>query len=129
MVVVKEFLGRNDMTNAEAIEEIKSRISTTEYVGGSYVDCVDLEALKLAVKALEAQEWIPCKERLPEDEQLVLVTYKTTDRLHICRYHDDGSRNQWYSLNDMCRAYKNVVLAWKPLPEPYKEDGDGDEDR
>ena len=68
--------------------------------------------------------WIPVSERLPEDEQFVLATYKTTDRIHVCQYHEDGSRNQWYSLNDMCRAHNNVVLAWMPLPEPYREEGE-----
>ena len=72
--------------------------------------------------------WIPCSEKLPEDEQIVLVTYKTTDRLHMCQYHEDGSRNQWYSFNDMCRAHNNVVAAWMPLPEPYKGGGQNGSD-
>lgn len=64
--------------------------------------------------------WIPVAERLPEDEQNVLVTYKTTNKIHLCQYHDDGSRNPWYSYIDQCRAHMNVVLAWMPLPEAYK---------
>lgn len=66
--------------------------------------------------------WIPVTERLPEDEEDVLVTYKTTDKIHPCQYHADGSKNPWYSYIDKCRAYMNVVLAWMPLPEPYKGD-------
>ena len=69
----------------------------------------------------DVQHWIPCSERLPEDEQNVLVTYKTTDKIHPCQYHADGSKNPWYSYIDQCRAHMNVVLAWMPLPEPYKE--------
>ena len=69
--------------------------------------------------------WIPVTERLPEDEQNVLVTYKTTDKIHPCQYHDDGSRNPWYSYIDQCRAHMNVVLAWMPLPEAWKGDKDG----
>lgn len=65
------------------------------------------------------QEWIPVSERLPEDGENVLVTYKTTDKIHPCQYHDDGSRNPWYSYIDQCREHMNVVLAWIPLPEPY----------
>ena len=65
--------------------------------------------------------WIPCSERLPEDGQNVLVTYRTTNKIHPCQYHDDGSRNPWYSYIDQCRAYMNVVTAWMPMPEPYKE--------
>lgn len=69
----------------------------------------------------DALRWIPCSERLPEDGQNVLVAYRTTDKIRPCQYHDDGSRNPWYSYLDNCRAYSNVVIAWMPLPEPYKE--------
>lgn len=85
-------------------------------------ECV--EEVRHAPTVEPEPKWIPVRERLPEDEQFVLVTYKTTDRIHVCQYHEDGSRNQWYSLNDMCRAHNNVVLAWMPLPEPYREEGD-----
>ena len=67
--------------------------------------------------------WIPCSERLPEDEQEILFSTKT-GRTHSGKYHDDGSANQWYSHRDKARAWNNVVNAWKPLPEPYREDGD-----
>lgn len=58
--------------------------------------------------------WIPVSERLPEDGMTVLVTCKTRRgttfvRAGYCAY---GS---WH-LN--CEG----VTAWKPLPEPYKED-------
>lgn len=69
-------------------------------------------------------EWIPCSERLPKRDELVLVTYKTTDRIHLCRYLDDGSENPWWSYIDDCCAWNNVVLAWMPLPKPYRKDGE-----
>ena len=84
-------------------------------------------ARKLMVDAPEVKpepKWIPVSERLPEDGQNILVTYKTTDKIHPCQYHDDGSRNPWYSYIDQCRAHMNVILAWMPLPEPYREEGD-----
>ena len=72
-------------------------------------------------------EWIPCSERLPKRDELVLVTYKTTDRIHLCRYIDDGSENPWWSYIDDCCAWNNVVLAWMPLPKPYREESEADE--
>lgn len=93
-------------------------------------DTIEMLSAKLHASQMERSSqyyhggWIPCSERLPEGEQFVLVTYKTTDRIHVCQYHEDGSRNQWYSLNDMCRAHNNVVVAWMPLPEPYRKEGD-----
>ena len=123
------------MTNRDAInilEEVMMLDDTMYAYNPSY-----LGALDMAITALEAEEtwyatheyppktrWIPCSERLPEDGQNVLVTYKTTDKIHPCQYHDDGSRNPWYSYIDQCRAHMNVVLAWMPIPEPYREEGD-----
>ena len=64
--------------------------------------------------------WIPVTERLPNRDELVLVTYKTTSKIHLCKYLDDGSENSWWSYIDDCCAWNNVILAWMPLPEPYK---------
>lgn len=66
-------------------------------------------------------EWIPVSERLPKRDELVLVTYKTANEIHLCKYLDDGSVYPWWSYIDGCRAWNNVVLAWQPLPEPYRE--------
>ena len=83
------------------------------------------KANQIILEALSAEaEWIPCSERLPKRDELVLVTYKTTDRIHLCRYIDDGSENPWWSYIDDCCAWNNVVLAWMPLPKPYREDGE-----
>lgn len=105
------------MTNEEAIKILKSKMDGS--VDTSYEWA---ETVRMAIKALKQPEpqWIPVTERLPEDEQNVLVTYKTTDKIHPCQYHADGSKNPWYSYIDQCRAHMNVVLAWMPLPEPYK---------
>lgn len=68
----------------------------------------------------EAVRWIPVSEQLPEGEQKVLFSTKT-GRVHLGRYHNDNSVNQWYSSLDKMRAWNNVVNAWMPLPEPYKD--------
>ena len=44
------------MTREEAVSIIEERIHVTEYVGSSYVDCVDIEALRIAIKALEQEQ-------------------------------------------------------------------------
>ena len=81
-----------------------------------------VNAIKDLPSAQSEHKWIPCSERLPEDGENVLVTYKTTDKIHPCQYHDDGSRNPWYSYIDQCREHMNVVLAWMPLQEPYQSE-------
>ena len=99
------------MTNEEAIKWLG--YSKQGEVGKA------VEALDMAIKALEQTTWIPVSERLPEDEQEILFSTKT-GRVHSGKYYDDDSANQWYSHKDKCRAWNNVVSAWMPLPEPYK---------
>lgn len=61
-----------------------------------------------AIKALEEQnEWVLCSERMPKDNEEVLVTYG--DRVIISRYMGAG-----YGF--IC----GLVDAWMPLPQPWK---------
>lgn len=68
------------------------------------------------LKALEDKEWIPVSERLPEDRYAVLVycpEYKNT----YCAYYEN---NQWWIFGSFVQLVPNAVVAWMPLPEPYK---------
>lgn len=57
--------------------------------------------------------WIPCSERLPEKDDLVLVTV-WNDVVIAWRNRYGG----WESAEDMYE--KGDVIAWMPLPSPYK---------
>ena len=65
--------------------------------------------------------WIPVSERLPEDGEVILFSTKT-DRVFVGRYFDNDTKRQWYSFRDEAFAWNNVVTAWMPLPEPYREE-------
>lgn len=54
-----------------------------------------------------AQQWIPCSERLPDQNGKYLVVGRQK-AINILKF--DGGR--WYG--------KWGVVAWMPLPEPYK---------
>ena len=79
------------------------------------VGCEDVENLvKLAQTIEPEQRWIPCSERLPEYGQNVLVCY------------EDGSMG----VNKVIDEYDEEwfiywVVAWMPLPEPWKGEQDG----
>ena len=69
--------------------------------------------------------WIPVSERLPDKNILVLTYVDTgTSRTYCLAFWSDYY-NAWeegiggYRLIDKDLGYR--VLAWKPLPEPYKE--------
>ena len=67
-------------------------------------------------------EWIPVTERLPENISTVIVQVKEIEKPTFGWY---GPINGW-RLSDNC--YEGVtgfsVIAWMPLPEPYKEQND-----
>ena len=77
--------------------------------------------------------WIPCTERLPEKNGRYLVTRKSNTlsslwaRVYIVNYSDlMGLKKEkiWWSGNVGKSNFKkfNDVIAWVPLPEPYKTD-------
>ena len=63
--------------------------------------------------------WIACSERLPETIRPVLVTLRNwmNDKyfVRVGRFHTD----HWKT--DEGIVENSVVIAWKPLPEPFKE--------
>lgn len=61
------------------------------------------------------RRWIPVSERLPKENDVYLVA------LNMIGYpirDIDG----FYTQYKRFEHYGNNVLAWMPLPEPYKED-------
>ena len=100
------------------IDKTDDRYSLHEIGRRERDDIVD--ALEYAPTIQPEPHWIPVTERLPNRDELVLVTYKTTSKIHLCKYLDDGSENSWWSYIDDCCAWNNVILAWMPLPEPFK---------
>ena len=68
-------------------------------------------------------EWIPCSERLPEDGESYLVTNaESFGQFHTYKGWYDGERKIWHMDGNFER--KMNVIAWQPLPEPYREKDD-----
>ena len=111
------------MTNKEAIEVIKSMGLITDVMTHGARRKSIYEALNLAIEVLEERpqgEWIPVSERLPEIATRCLVQLSDG---HI-------TIGEYFSIEKWClieTSYsiafpKEVVIAWQPLPETYKED-------
>lgn len=73
--------------------------------------------------------WIPCTERLPENDDDVLCWYE----YRIMQGTHEGEMNQKFEIGYYNKYFKRwggevssgrdcKVIAWRPLPEPYKED-------
>lgn len=129
------------MTKEEAVKNLDAMIYNVAIVRGAMPDKYDIKALRMAIEALKAQEWIPVKwhyitdeerERegypkdwavhldceMPVDEQEILVTTKHGYvEKDVC--HEDGC----FSL-DSGWDWMEDIVAWMPLPKPYKAESE-----
>ena len=64
--------------------------------------------------------WIACSERLPEDDSICIVTVEYPNNEIVVDYG-------WFDRNGVCwfvgmqEFRTSNILAWQPLPEPFKE--------
>lgn len=83
--------------------------------------------------------WIPCSERLPGEHDSMFATLKGTskwndamfekasDDVNVTVEFEDGTRKT-KTMHTVDGEWKNdsfinmEIIAWRPLPEPYKED-------
>lgn len=78
---------------------------------GEWLDAIELA--KIAI-ALQSQKWIPCSERLPEDNTDVIVCFYSGIVTEM-RYWENGNFQGIYEYTT------KSIVAWMPLPEPYRE--------
>ena len=85
---------------------------------------------KEILEALEQEpRWIPVSERLPEDGRPVLI-YAWNVHHVIARYDsfrtENGYKKCWVTADawNGNTEIKDDVMAWMPLPEPYKAESE-----
>ena len=99
-----------------------------DFPDSRYVEKYQIDALKKLDDG-----WIPVEERLPEENEDVLVTYNNKEDEYAGI--DITSYGKLYNLSD----YKNwrspftyfhenyKIVAWEKLPEPYKNGDESNE--
>ena len=71
-------------------------------------------------------KWIPVTERLPKDGEFVLLTIRRLDKKYnqnpfISVGYIGWNQCAWWCAHDGdCDIHNVDVLAWMPLPEPYR---------
>lgn len=125
----------------DRLKQYKDKYSDCYKYAGVHVKVIQdmIEQLQADLEQDEKENgWIPVSEGLPEDEKECLVTlekvYGTPEKLYgianYLKFGDTGYWNErkygyleWDKYSDGhggTKMYK--VIAWMPLPEPYKED-------
>ena len=98
------------------MNDLISRAAAIEAVGEIHPLDYNAQSTVNRIKAIpSAQEWIPCSERLPEDEQWVLV-WGHGQRVPIMMFREYGA---W--IDDQYE-FHTTVTHWMPLPKPPKEE-------
>ena len=106
-------MDKNRFPSAQSSEEYEWCHDCREYDKDAHCCHRWTKAIRKTVKELEAtwpkQQWIPCSERMPNHE-LAIVQYSDGD----------------FDLLQFPTAYRmEDIVAWMPIPKPYKEDEQG----
>ena len=103
------------------------------------IHCESKEEQERAIALIKSRQWIPCGERLPEEDTEVLISYRykegegDTDHVNIdiTSYgtvcfggREIHTLKEWRQPFDYFHANYEVI-AWMPLPECYRGENDG----
>ena len=112
---------------------------------GLSMDCAvgkDVESymndLPSVTPARKKEEWIPCSERLPEDDKKQYIVQKTNGSIDILGFTKDAYKLDRYDFAEYKGKNKQLFYkydseygyiewkceAWMPLPEPYNAESE-----
>ena len=88
------------------------------------IEIVKQEAEKFGTDTnVGSNGWIPCSERLPEDDSICIVTVEYPNNKTMVDYG-------WFDRKSCCwfvgmqEFRTSNILAWQPLPKPYQPKGE-----
>ena len=105
----------------EAFEKILERLEADEK--HTFDGCINKRYAKQIVQEVAEEYkggWIPCSERLPEDDSICIVTVEYPNNKTMVDYG-------WFDRKGVCwfvgmqEFRTSNILAWQPLPELFKE--------
>lgn len=115
-------------------EAIKHARDVAENNSGVCEECVQehkqlaewLEELKHLREQVKRFQWVPVSERTPDDYGAVLLQYSSKFGLESAKREllSIGYFNAFGNAKHRTDGYENFrgeVVAWMPLPDPYKE--------
>ena len=106
----------NMINEKRLIEELTGLATSNETMG--YLTAFDVvqDCIGIVEKQPKVGEWIPCSERLPDKAGFYVVTKRQrSGEIQVALGSYRPLFNEWSGNGN----FKDV-LAWLPLPEPYK---------
>lgn len=96
------------MNNAEKFKQMFGFYATEMWAKSEqeFLDWINAEYV-------QENSWIPCSERLPDKDGIYLVTHRKFGKLEV-------TWNIFYGGEHASWLWNDEIIAWMPLPEPYK---------
>lgn len=104
------------MSRNRSLEEIQEDIRTLTRVPSEFIHA-KLDELAEEVAELMKQKWIPCSERLPDKPEHGENGYIVQTRCVVQPFVGYWDGRKWTDEED---DVVDEVIAWIPLPKPYK---------
>ena len=109
------------MTKKEAIKKVKAYLT-------DYLPQEEYDEVEEIVETLQPPKWIPVSERMPEVSDHYLIQYSRhicPDEMAVAYYSvEEAELDENYTWEFKPFADCKEVIAWMPLPEPYREGKD-----
>ena len=103
------------MTIARAIEILDPE-HQENYDGMDEVN----EACRMGMEALERMRWIPCSERMPDENNRWILCLCVSGAMEVLKI--DYTMWNWDAQYPGRCYMENYVTHWMPLPEPPEEE-------
>lgn len=119
------------LIDADTLKNARHTWDAYEYATED-MDVVFIEDIDNAPTAdsVKHERWIPCNERLPEIGDTYIVTGIQKDPhekewhyfVDVASNYGDYIDDYWDTFHDWIEGQETHIVAWMPLPEPYKMD-------
>lgn len=98
------------------------------YTTDKYAEVEDILDIIAEFAEETPNKWIPCSERLPKENEYVgdVCKYYLIQDEYGDMYVAHLSSVGWIPI-DSLKAISDEVVAWKPLPQPYKAEVESEE--
>lgn len=108
---------REDMQDTQKCYEYYREKELIEFCYNCMERVIDRLPQYYPENAVEETRWIPCSERLPEDNTDVIICFYNGEVIGM-RYLGNGIFQGVYEHTT------KAIVAWMPLPKPYREGED-----